>query len=88
MNISKIKPGLWYVVTLSSDDGTLEAGDHIKLNQDGTLTCREARGFIESQDIEKVLVGCQFDIDQSWIERRKKQLSKELENLNFLTSDS
>lgn len=70
--------GKRYVVIKASDDGTFEVGDHISLNSDGSITDREAGGWIDECDVVEAMKGVEVEIDTQWIERRKKKLLAEL----------
>lgn len=63
-----MKTGVRYVVTKASDDGTFETGDHISLNADGSINCRQARGWIEECDVESSTKCMEVEIDREWIE--------------------
>jgi len=76
-----MKPGVRYIVTKPSDDFTFEVGDHIKLLADGCIECKEAQGWITSQDVPEATKGMEYEVDHEWIERRKAKLLKELEEL-------
>lgn len=71
-----------YVVTKASDDWTFEVGDHIWINPDGSINNLEAQGWIESCDAAEAIAGMEFEIDQKWCDRRRKQLLEELAELD------
>jgi hypothetical protein len=64
----------WYLVTKDSNDTTLIAGDHIYLDDDGTLICREAGGWIEKEHVAESLDGAEIEVDQDEIKRSKATL--------------
>lgn len=70
-----------YVVTKPSDDGTFEIGDHISMNKDGSITVREAQGWVTASDVTEAIKGMEVKIDQDWVELRKKKLLDELKSL-------
>lgn len=80
MKISII-PGKMYVVTKPSDDGTFEVGDHISMNEDGSINNREAQGWVDACDVAEATKGLEVEIDKQWIEHRKKKLIAELASL-------
>ena len=62
-----------YIVTKESDDGTFEVGDHIWLNADGSISCMEACGWIDADDVAEAEKGMEIEIDQEWVDRQKKK---------------
>lgn len=70
--------GKCYIVTKKSDDGTFNVGDHISKLADGSITCREAAGWIDAEDAEDATKGMECALDMSWIDRRKQRLRAEL----------
>jgi hypothetical protein len=77
-------PNIRYVVTKTSDDGTFEVGDHIKLLENGEIACIEAKGWIDAEDVPEATKGMECEIDQDYIDRQKARLTAELEALNKL----
>jgi hypothetical protein len=73
--------GMRYVVTKASDDETFEIGDHIWPEDDGSVSCREAGGWVDVEDVPAALVGVETVEDQQWVATRRAQLLKELEKL-------
>jgi len=65
-----MKPGMRYIVTKGSDDGTFEVGDHIWLDDDGGVCCIEAKGWIEAADVPAALVGLEYKHDQEYAQRQ------------------
>lgn len=74
--------GKRYIVTKGSDDGTFEVGDHIIRQVGGSILCVDARGWIDAEYVYEATQGMEIEVDQEWIERRRKQLLKELETLD------
>jgi hypothetical protein len=79
MNPNEMKPGVRYVVTKASDDGTFEVGDHISLDAGGSITCVEAQGWIDAEDVPDATVGMECEIDAEWLARKRAKLMAELE---------
>lgn len=75
----KLEPGIDYIVTNGSDDGTLEVGEHVWLDTQGYLRSREGRGWIHPPDLDEVLQGVEVVIDEQWRQSRISKLTKELE---------
>ena len=71
-----------YVVTKESQDGTFQIGDHIKYEEDGSISCLEAQGWIEADDVPRAIIGMEAVPDREWIEKRKKKLLYELNLLD------
>jgi hypothetical protein len=74
-------PGKWYIVTKASDDGTFGAGDRVRVDFDGAVTCLEAQGWIRADAAKVAMQGMQVEIDTEWVERRKAKLLAELATL-------
>lgn len=64
----------WYLVTKDSNDTTLQVGDHIYLDNDGTLICREAGGWIKKEHVAESLDGAEIEVDHAEIKRSKATL--------------
>jgi len=64
-----IEPGIHYIVTKGSDDGTLEVGDHIWL-EDNLVHCREGKGWIPLADTEEAMQGVEVTVDDNWLTAR------------------
>ena len=54
--------GVLYVVTKESDDGTFEVGDLIQLLKDGGILCRQARGWIDAEDVPEAIKGMEYEV--------------------------
>lgn len=85
MEASEMKPGIRYVVTGGSTDGTIVAGDHVWLDDDGALICREAGGWIAPKDVESATTGAEVEIDFGWLDQRAAKLDSELSLLASIT---
>ena len=57
-----LEPGVRYVVTKGSDDGTLEVGNHIWLERD-LILCREAQGWIAPEDTAEAMRGVEVAVE-------------------------
>lgn len=76
-----MEPGKRYKVTKASDDGTFEVGDHVWLNDDGSINCLEANGWIDACDVPFATKGMVVGIDQEWVALRIRMLQANLEAL-------
>lgn len=65
-----MKVGMRYIVTKGSADGTLQTGDHISLNEDGTVSCIEAMGWIEKDHVQEAMAGIEYEPDRAWAQRK------------------
>lgn len=74
--------GKRYIVTKASDDGTFEIGDHVSMNAEGSINCREAQGWIDACNVAEASAGMAVVIDQEWIAQRKEKLREELAALD------
>ena len=72
---------VWYRVTRKSDDSTFHVGDHIILDPDGSIICREAEGWIEAEDVLDAVRGMECERDEGWVHKRIKTLRDEIEHL-------
>lgn len=79
-----MKVGAWYVVTNPSDDGTFGVGDHITPYADGSIGCKEARGWVDAADAEAAMRGVEVNVDAEWLARSKSRLLADLEKLEGL----
>lgn len=77
-----MKIGKVYVVTKESDDGTFEVGDRISLQADGDIICNEVGWCVDAKYVNDAIQGMEIEVDQEWVEKRRKQLLKELEALD------
>lgn len=73
-----LMPFIRHIVTKGSDDGTFEVGDHIIFNKDGSISCVEAKGWIEKEDVPAASAGMNSEPDREWLQRRKDRLIAEL----------
>ena len=73
---------IWRVVTKGSDDGTFKIGDHITFYKNGDIGCRGADGWIEAEDVEAATAGMEHKTDHKWLEKRKKELLQEVEDID------
>jgi hypothetical protein len=80
----ELKVGVPYIITKSSDDGTFEKGDHIKLADNGDILCREAGGWIDQEDVGQGFVGMLVEVDTEALDRKKQALQDKLKELNDL----
>lgn len=86
-----LEPGVRYIVTKGSDDGTLEVGDHIWL-EDDLVYYREAQGqprgkvpWITMGDIDKALQGVEITIDSNWLATYARMTQfQQVQSLNLL----
>jgi len=70
-----------YVVTKPSNDSTFLLGDHIIFNADGSITCKEAQGWIDKEHVKEAVCGMKWEIDQAWIDREIDKLKTALDAL-------
>ena len=73
-----MKPGIKYIVTKGCDEETLVLNDHIELQQNGDLMCREAGGWINSENVDSALEGLEFVVDKEYYEKQIRLLIYEL----------
>lgn len=63
-------PGMRYIVTKAIDDGTFQVGDHISPNENGTISCIEAQGWVEKSDVQEAIKGMEYEPDRAWAKRQ------------------
>ena len=73
-----MKKNLWYIVTKASDDGSFEVGDHILMEKNGDISCKEAGGWVSSIDVPEAIVGMEIEIDRERILEKIEKLQKEI----------
>ena len=61
MIFAEMKTGTRYVITKESEDGTFQIGNHVSLNDDGSINCQEARGWIDAEYAHDVTKGMEFE---------------------------
>lgn len=74
----KMQPEIVYVVTRSSLDGTFKVGDHIWLEENGDLSCREARGWIDADEVTEAIKGIQVKVDVDWMAKFLRKANRDL----------
>jgi hypothetical protein len=70
----EMKVGLPYIVTMASDDGTFQVGDHIYLIDNGDIACIEAKGWVDKEEVPEATKGMEVELDQERIEKRRQKL--------------
>ena len=76
-----------YIVTKQSDDGTFEIGDHIFFEDDGSISCIEAQGWIDAEDVKGASKGMEYKVDEEWMNKRTNALNNIVENLTDIDDD-
>jgi len=61
----KMIPGVRYIVTKQSDDGTFELNDHIGMNEDGSIMISETGGWLTADAVEEATKGMEVVINSS-----------------------
>jgi len=64
-NKIKMIPGIRYIVTKPSDDGTFELNDHIGMNDDGSIMISETGGWLTADAVEEATKGMEVVINSS-----------------------
>ena len=73
-----------HVVTKSSKDGTFKKGDHIVFEDNGDISCIEARGWIPSKECLEACKGMESTPDVEWLAGKKANLVAQLAELEAL----
>ena len=81
MTFADMKVGTPYIVTHESADGSFQVGDQITLMEDGSLTNRQAEGWLEPDALAEATVGMECGMDRANIQRRKEALLRRLAKL-------
>lgn len=79
----KIEPGIQYIVTEDTPDGTFFAGDHIQLSPNGEILCKEATGWLSAEDSAFFLPKLKVEIDKHWAYVEMKRLQGKMANLTM-----
>ncbi len=82
MKLENMKKGILYIVTKKSVDETLQIGDQIYIDRDGSLCSITIQGWIGIEDIESVCHGMECELDKEWAKDKFKQLQDEINYLN------
>lgn len=82
-----MKPGRHYVVVKPSKDKTFRKGDHVEWWQ-GTrsqygISCREAQGWIDGEDLEEAAEGMTVTLDTDWAKDKLASLKKQITYLKM-----
>jgi hypothetical protein len=72
------------IVTKASDDSTFVVGDHISFEEDGTILCTEAGGWIEAENVAEATKGMEWKHDEEWIIKERQQLLRRLDKINTI----
>lgn len=76
-----MRVGMHYVVTRASRNGEFKIGDHVWLETDGAIMCREAGGWMPAEDVEEATEGWAIELDQKWLAENRKKLEELLAGL-------
>ena len=71
------------VVTKASDDGSFQVGDHIQFEEDGTIICLEAGGWMEAENVEEATKGMKYETDTEWAKRELQRVEQNLTALRL-----
>lgn len=63
INGKNMKVGIRYVVTKESHDETFQIGEHVRLNNDGTISCFEEQAWVEAEHVSDAIVGMEVAVD-------------------------
>lgn len=75
-------PHIRYVVTKASDDGTFQIGDHIMLDENGDVYCREAGGWIDAEDVPDATQGMEYTVDERYLLLERSKLVNRISAVN------
>ncbi len=62
MKLKEMLPGIPYIVTKGSP-GTFNVGDHVRMEDDGAIVCREAQGWLGKDDWRNLRTEVSIDIE-------------------------
>jgi hypothetical protein len=66
-------PGIWYTVTKPSKRREFQIGDRIRLEDDGTISCPAAGGWMAAEDVAAATSGMDVAVDA---DRRAEKITK------------
>ena len=72
----KMDPNKRYIVTVGSYDGTFIKGDRIQLQQDGSITCIEAAGWIDAEHVPEAIKGIEYELDVAFYKKQNEKLQQ------------
>lgn len=74
--------GVIYTVTHPSEGGEFRPGDRIILDTCGAISCREAAGWIDREDVADATKGMRVEVDAKWLAARRQKLLAMLAELD------
>lgn len=81
---SEMRIGVRYVVTVSSKNKEFKIDDHIYLDKDGCIMCREAGGWIEAEDVPSATERMLVKVDCAFYEKELSSMNKSREDINLI----
>ena len=79
MKLLAMEIGKRYVVLKGEESETLQTGDHLQREADGSLICREAEGWLDPGEWEDLEV--EVEIDRDYYVEEQRKLKKRLEQV-------
>ena len=68
-----MKVGVLYVVTKSSDNGSFQKGNHIKLYGDGMINRQEDAMWFDKEETSVATFGMEVTVDIGFLEKQLKE---------------
>lgn len=87
MTASELRPGVWYVVRMVhkiGKPGSLRVGDHIRLENNGDLSCKQAPDWIEAMYVTEELAKVSAEIEKDALRLEAIKLKKRLYEIDEL----
>lgn len=82
MKISDMKTGVPYIALLSSDCGTIQMYDQLMVDNDGSLVCTQAGGWLEKDNWkdDPLITELPVIVNEKLIRKKIDRYTKILEN--------
>ena len=77
----KLEVNVNYVVTKGIKNGTIRTGDHIRLEENGDLLCRELGGWISRTKVANVMKGVNYEKDLEYYKNKIEKYQKKIDKL-------
>lgn len=75
-----------YIVTKGTPCGTLQVGDKVSLNDDGTLSDYQANGWLDADVADTLIKEIEYEIDEEYyknkVDKAKTNLKKYIKLIN------
>lgn len=71
VKVGDMQVGVRYVVTRESQGGEFQVGDQVWLEDDGSIMCPAARGWMPAEHVIEATDGWAIEVDEKWAASRR-----------------